>query len=307
MRYTLAIHGGAGTIIRAQMSNAQEEIYNAALLSALNVGEAILKKGGTSIDAVEHTVCVLENIPLFNAGRGAVFAHSGRHEMEASIMEGKNLRAGAIAGVRNVKNPISLARLVIDRSDYVFMCAEGAEEFAKQCGVEFEKDGYFFTDHRFAQLMEIRDSDKVMMDHSAEQKFGTVGAVALDVHGNLAAATSTGGLTNKRYGRLGDSSIIGSGTYANNNTCAISCTGYGEYFLRAVVAYDVSCLMEYKGLSLAEACYEVINKKLVKMGGEGGLIAADAKGNIDFAFNSEGMYRGKITSESTAPIISIYR
>lgn len=307
MKYTLAIHGGAGTITRSQMSETQEQNYRNALSNALKAGELILKKGGTSLDAVEQAVRSLEDNPLFNAGRGGVFAHSGKHEFEASIMNGQNRLAGAIAGVKNVRNPISLSRLVMDKSDYVFMSGLGAEEFGRKCNVKFEEDEYFYTEHRYAQLMEIIDSERVLIDHSSEQKFGTVGAVALDVHGNLAAATSTGGLTNKRYGRLGDSSVIGSGTYANNNTCAVSCTGYGEYFLRAVVAYDVSCLMEYKGLSLAEACKYVVNEKLVEMGGEGGLIAADAKGNISLTFNSEGMYRGMINSESSEPLVLIYK
>jgi L-asparaginase / beta-aspartyl-peptidase len=307
MKYTLAIHGGAGTITRSQMSENQEIAYSKALADALRAGEAILKKGGKSLDAVEQAVRSLEDNPLFNAGRGSVFAHSGKHEMEASIMDGSNLNAGSVASIKNVRNPISLSRLVMDKSGYVFMCASGAEEFGRKQKVQFEEDDYFFTEHRFAQLMEIRDSEKVLIDHSSEQKFGTVGAVALDIHGNLAAATSTGGLTNKRYGRLGDSSVIGSGTYANNATCAISCTGYGEYFLRAVVAHDVSCLMEYKGLSLSEACQIVVNKKLVEMGGEGGLIAVDAKGNIELVFNSEGMYRGMASSELNDHIVRIYK
>jgi L-asparaginase / beta-aspartyl-peptidase len=307
MKYTLAIHGGAGTITGSQMSESQEIDYNLALSNALKAGEKILKNSGTSLDAVEAAVRSLEDNPLFNAGMGSVFAHSGKHEMEASIMDGSNLKAGAVAAIKNVRNPISLSRLVMDKSGYVMMCASGAEEFGRKQMVQFEEDDYFYTAHRYEQLMEIRDTEKVLIDHSAEQKFGTVGAVALDIHGNLAAATSTGGLTNKRYGRLGDSSVIGSGTYANNATCAVSCTGYGEYFLRAVVAHDISCLMEYKGLSLSEACHTVVNKKLVAMGGEGGVIAVDALGNIELAFNSEGMYRGLINSEVKEPLVLIYK
>jgi beta-aspartyl-peptidase (threonine type) len=227
--------------------------------------------------------------------------------MEASIMDGKTLNAGAVAQIRNVKNPIHLARLVMEKSDYVYMVSKGAEEFARKMEVEFEPDSYFFTDYRYEQLMEIIDSERVLIDHSSEQKFGTVGAVALDIYGNLAAATSTGGLTNKRYGRLGDSSVIGAGTYANNKTCAVSCTGYGEYFIRSVVAHDISCLIEYKGLSLREACDLVVNKKLKDLGGEGGLIAVDAKGNIELVFNSEGMYRGKVSSHGKDNGVFIYR
>jgi len=293
-KYAIAIHGGAGTILRSLMSESQEKEYRAALLASLQAGNKALENGGTAIDAVEAAIIVLEDNPLFNAGKGSVFTHDGRHEMDAAIMNGKTLEAGAVAGVRNVKNPVKLARAVMGHSEHVLLCGGGAEEFAKEMSLPFETDEYFFSQQRYDQLLEIRDTGTTQMDHSApnNKKFGTVGAVALDVHGNLAAATSTGGMTNKRYGRVGDSPIIGAGTYANNQTCAISCTGHGEYFIRAVVAYDISCLMEYKGLALAEACHEVVHKKLVALGGEGGLIAIDAKGNIELPFNSEGMYRG---------------
>lgn len=305
-KFSLAVHGGAGTILKSEITDKQEIEYKKGLEEALNIGEKILKNGGLAIDAVEMAVRSLEDNPLFNAGRGSVFSHEGYHEMEASIMDGSNLKAGAVACVKNVKNPIRLSRLVMDKSGYVYMVAKGAEDFAKKFDLPFEDDAYFFTDHRYDQLMEIRDSDRVLIDHSSEQKFGTVGAVAKDIHGNIAAATSTGGLTNKRYGRLGDSSVIGAGNYANNKTCAVSCTGYGEYFLRSVVAYDISCLMEYKGYSLKEACEEVVMNKLVKLGGEGGLIAVDNQGNIELPFNSEGMYRGMVSSEESKNGVWIY-
>jgi beta-aspartyl-peptidase (threonine type) len=212
--------------------------------------------------------------------------------MDAAIMEGKSLRAGAVTSIRNVRNPVSLALAVMEQSEYVFLSGNGAEDFAKKVNLPFEPDSYFDTELRRGQWMAVKDSDTVLLDHKEIKKFGTVGAVALDAHGNLAAATSTGGMTNKRFGRIGDSPVIGAGTYANNNTCAISCTGHGEYFIRSVVAYDISCLMEYKGLSLHEACRIVVMDKLVKMGGEGGLIAIDKSGNIELPFNSDGMYRG---------------
>ncbi len=287
----LAVHGGAGTILKSSMNPEKERIYKNALDSALEKGFDVLAKGGTSTDAVQAAVTDLEDCPLFNAGKGSVFTNEGRHEMDASIMEGNELKAGAIAGVRNVRNPIQLARMVMDKSDHVFLSGAGAEDFARRIHLATEPDNYFFDQYRYDQWLEIRDEDKVRLDHS-DKKFGTVGAVALDVNGNLSAATSTGGMTNKKYNRVGDTPIIGSGTYANNITCAVSCTGHGEFFIRAVVAYDVSCLMEYKGYSLGEACDEVVNKKLVKIGGEGGLIAVDSFGNISMPFNCEGMYRG---------------
>ena len=293
-KFGIAIHGGAGTILRSQMSPEKEKEYTAGLLSSLEAGNKILESGGHSMDAVEAAIRVLEDNPLFNAGKGSVFTHDGKHEMDASIMDGKTLEAGAVAGITGLKNPITLARIIMEKSGHVLLCGEGAAEFARKMNLPFESDEYFYTQQRYDQLLEIIDSEKTQMDHSdkSEKKFGTVGAVALDMQGNLAAGTSTGGMTNKRYGRAGDSPIIGAGTYANNNTCAISCTGHGEYFIRAVVAYDISCLMEYKGLTLEQACDEVVNKKLVTIGGEGGLIAMDAQGNICLPFNSEGMYRG---------------
>lgn len=306
-KFALAIHGGAGTILRSSMTAEKELAYKQALEDAIIAGEGLLIKGGRSIDAVETAIRSLENNPLFNAGKGAVFTNEGKHEMDASIMNGKDLMAGAVAGVQNIKNPISLARAVMEKSEHVFMAGLGAQEFAKKINAEFMPDDYFFVQQRYDQLQEAKKEDKMILDHTdKEKKFGTVGAVAIDQHGNLAAGTSTGGMTNKKHGRVGDTPVIGSGTYANNKTCAISCTGHGEFFLRAVVAYDISCLMEYKGLSLKKACDIVVMDKLVKIGGEGGLIALDAKGNIELPFNSEGMYRAS-KKEGEETFIGIYK
>jgi len=307
--YSLALHGGAGTITRASLTEEKEKAYTAALLAALTLGESVLKKGGTAMDAVTQTIISLEDCPLFNAGKGAVFTADGLHEMDAAIMRGENLEAGAVAGVQLIKNPILLAKEIMEHSDHVLLSGRGAEEFAKQQKLIFETEEYFFDEYRFQQLREAIHEGKIVLDHTEtteNKKFGTVGAVAKDVHGNLAAGTSTGGMTNKKFNRIGDSPIIGSGTYANNATCAISCTGHGEYFIRAVVAYDVSCLMEYKGLSLQAACEVVVMDKLVKLGGEGGLIAVDAAGNISLVFNSEGMYRAW-NEKNTENKIAIYR
>ncbi|MHB8261766.1 MAG: isoaspartyl peptidase/L-asparaginase family protein [Bacteroidia bacterium] len=324
-KYAIAIHGGAGTILRSTMTTEKETAYKKGLEEAINAGEAILKNGGTSLDAVEAAIRMMENNPLFNAGKGAVFTNEGKHEMDASLMNGKDLTAGAVAGVSNIKHPISLARAVMDKSELVFLAGQGAMEFAKKNGIETAPDEYFYTALRYEQWQEALKSDTVILDHThltrphpsvplqrrgkpkgEGNKFGTVGAVALDIHGNLSAGTSTGGLTNKKHGRVGDTPIIGAGTYANNLTCAVSCTGYGEYFIRSVVAYDVSCLMEYKGLSLKQACEVVVMNKLVKMGGEGGLIALDAYGNISLTFNSEGMYRASKKQDNSL-YIAIYK
>ncbi|MBP7168564.1 MAG: isoaspartyl peptidase/L-asparaginase [Bacteroidia bacterium] len=295
--YGLAIHGGAGTITRALLTSEKEKNYNAALAAALNAGEAVLKNGGSAMDAVITSVMSLEDCPLFNAGRGAVFTAEGTHEMDASLMTGHNLDAGAVAGVAGVRNPVLLAREIMLHSDHVLLAGKGAEQFAKERGLKFEDHQYFHDEYRWQQLQEAIREGKVQLDHTETEnkKFGTVGAVARDKNGNLAAATSTGGMTNKKFNRIGDSPVIGAGTYANNATCAISCTGHGEFFLRAVVAYDISCLMEYKGCSLEEACRIVVMDKLVKIGGEGGLIAIDHAGNICLPFNSEGMYRGSVS------------
>jgi L-asparaginase / beta-aspartyl-peptidase len=299
-KFGIAIHGGAGTILASQMTAALKQAYEQALREALNAGYEVLEKNGTAVDAVAAAAIKLEDNLLFNAGRGSVFTRKGGHEMDASIMEGSELKAGAVAGVQHVRNPVALALAVMQRSDHVFLSGEGAEEFALEQGMKPEPASYFFSQFRYDQWKAVRDSDTYALDHSAlevenlmkNKKFGTVGAVALDAIGNLAAATSTGGMTNKKYGRVGDTPVIGSGTYANNKTAAISCTGHGELFIRAIAAYDVSAMMEYKGLSLEEAMHEVVMNKLKAIQGEGGMIGIDAAGNISMIFNSEGMYRG---------------
>jgi beta-aspartyl-peptidase (threonine type) len=303
--FSIAIHGGAGTILKNQLSAEKEQAYKSALRESLDAGFKILTAGGSAMDAVQAAVVSLEDCPLFNAGKGSVFTHDEKHEMDAAIMDGKTLRAGAVAGVTNLRNPVLVARSVMEKSEHVLLSGKGAEEFARRLNMQFESDEYFFSQMRYDQLRNIFDSEKTALDHS-EKKFGTVGAVACDAKGNIAAATSTGGMTNKRYGRIGDTPVIGSGTYANNKTCAVSCTGHGEFFLRAVVAYDVSCLMEYKNFSLQQACEMVVLDKLVKLGGEGGLIAVDASGNSSLVFNSEGMYRGVRDSEGK-DFIAIYK
>ena len=311
-KYAIAIHGGAGTILRTNMTNEIEKKYKTALNDSILAGENILLNSGLAIDAVEASIRSLENNPLFNAGRGSVFSHEGEHEMDASIMNGKDLMAGAIAGVKNVKNPITLAKSVMQHSNHVFMAGQGAEVFAKQLNIEMAPNEYFFEQMRYDQLIQAKANDRIDLDHvdnkfeNGEKKFGTVGAVALDVFGNISAGTSTGGMTNKKHGRVGDTPIIGAGTYANNQTCAVSCTGHGEFFIRSVVAYDISCLIEYKGFSLKEACNLVVKDKLVKIGGEGGLIALDARGNIELCFNSEGMYRASKKSNEEV-YLGIYK
>lgn len=300
----LAIHGGAGTILKKNMSPEKEKAYHEKLKEALQTGYEILKKGGSSLDAVEAAVVVMENSPLFNAGKGSVFNADGKNEMDAAIMDGSNLKAGTIAGVHVIKNPVKAARAVMEKSQHVMMIGDGAEKFAKENGIEIVEPSYFFDEYRYQQYLKAKEKDKIKLDHSDSSKtktktdkHGTVGAVALDNNGNLAAATSTGGMTNKKYGRVGDAPIIGAGTYANNNTCAVSCTGHGEFFIRAVVAYDISSLVELKGLSLKQASETVIMEKMVKMGGEGGAISLDKNGNCSMPFNTEGMYRGYITTD----------
>ena len=290
--YALAIHGGAGTIARASLSPADEQQYRAALEAALTIGYNLLRDGAAALDAVEATVRSLEDCPLFNAGRGAVFTHEGHHEMDAALMAGHTKMAGAVTGVRQVQNPIRAARLVMEKTEHVLLGYPGADELAREYGLPLQPAEYFFTQKRFDQLQDAIASGKMQLDHAADSnwKKGTVGAVARDQHGHLAAATSTGGMTNKRYSRIGDTPLIGAGTWADAR-CAISCTGNGEYFIRAVAAYDVACLMEYKGLSLEEAARVVVQDKLAPVGGEGGLIAIDAAGNVTLPFNSEGMYR----------------
>lgn len=307
-KYSIAIHGGAGTLIKGQMTTEKEVRYKTALNDALEKGYEILEKNGSALDAVEGAVKSLEDSPMFNAGRGSVFTNDGTHEMDAAIMDGKNLSAGAVSLITGIKNPIALARDVMQRSGHVFLAGEGALRFAESLGYSLEKAEYFYDEFRYQQWQGIKDSDSFQLDHSVKKdsKFGTVGAVACDKEGNIAAATSTGGMTNKRWGRVGDSPIIGAGNYANNQTCAVSCTGSGEYFIRGVVAYDVSCLMEYKGMSVEEAASEVINNRVLKIGGDGGLIAVDAQGNLTLPFNTEGMYRAWKDSEGEKRVL-IYK
>jgi beta-aspartyl-peptidase (threonine type) len=314
--YTLTIHGGAGTILKGDMTPDLEAAYRKGLDDALQAGFVLLEKGGSAIEAVLAATISLEDNILFNAGRGSVFAKDGRQEMDASIMDGKNLMAGAVAAVQHIRNPVRLAHTVMTKSPHVLLIGKGAEDFAALHNIATETDEYFFSPFRHNQWIQMQGSDEAALDHNvklkdssavqAEKKFGTVGAAACDIHGNIAAATSTGGMTNKQWGRVGDSSIIGAGTYANNKTCAISCTGHGEMFIRAVTAYDVSCLMEYKGLSLQEAMEVVVHDKLMKIDGEGGMVGVDAKGNAAMVFNSEGMYRGVKKSNGTGEI-AIYK
>ncbi len=315
-KYVLVVHGGAGTILKKNMSPEKEKVYRQKLEEALTAGYKIIKNGGTSLEAVQATITILENSPLFNAGKGAVYTNAETNEMDASIMDGKTLNAGAVAGVSTIKNPILAAYAVLEKSEHVMLTGKGAEEFAAKNGINIVDTSYFHNQNRLNQLRKLKNQEKTILDHDSDggeyipdsseiefnvdlnpdKKFGTVGCVALDKKGNLAAGTSTGGMTNKRYGRIGDSPIIGAGTYANNATCAVSCTGHGEYFIRGVVAYDVSALMEYKKLSLKDAAEEVVNKKLAKLGGSGGLIAIDKEGNMAMPFNTSGMYRGYVTA-----------
>lgn len=308
-KYSIAIHGGAGTIVKSLMSPEREQEYKVALEHALTTGEKILAADGTAVDAVEAAIRELEDCILFNAGKGSVFTHGGKNEMDASIMDGNTMMAGAVSCISNIKNPIILARKVMTDSEHVILTGTGALDFARQVNVEFAPDAYFFSQDRYDQLLRAREVNKILLDHSieTEKKFGTVGAVALDRHGNLAAGTSTGGMTNKRFGRVGDCPVIGAGNYANNNTCAISCTGHGEFFIRAVVAHDISCLMDYKNYSLTKACEVVVMHKLKDVGGEGGLIAVDKNGHIEMPFNSEGMYRASKHEEDEKPLIAIYK
>jgi L-asparaginase / beta-aspartyl-peptidase len=313
-RYTLAIHGGAGTILKDDMTPELEEAYLTGLRQAMNAGFAVLEQGGSALNAIKATLVILEDNMLFNAGRGSVFTKKGVQEMDAAIMDGRTLEAGAVTGVRNVRNPIELAMEVMLNSNHVFLSGKGASDFAIKQGIKLEPDEYFFSQFRYDQWKSIRDSDTYSLDHThqrleelmRDKKFGTVGAVACDQNGNVAAATSTGGMTNKKYGRIGDSPIIGAGTYANNATCGISCTGHGELFIRAVAAHDVSCLMEYKGLSLQEAMEVVVHEKLMAIGGEGGMIGVDAQGNAALIFNSQGMYRGFKSSDGSS-VVAIYK
>jgi beta-aspartyl-peptidase (threonine type) len=281
----LAIHGGAGTY-KKELTPEKESVFEEALRDALKQGQKLLLEGGSALDAVELTAKILEDCPLFNAGKGSVFSHQGTNEMDAAIMDGKTLSAGAVAFVTNIKNPISAARAVMEKTEHVMLVGKGAEDFAKVVGLDIVDPTYFFTQQRWDSWQEIKNQN------ITELNLGTIGAVARDQFGNLAAATSTGGMNNKKFGRIGDSSIIGAGVYANNDTCAVSSTGHGEYFIRLCTAYDISCLMEYKNLSLESATHEVIKSKMVKLGGTGGVIAIDKDGNVSMNFSTETMFRG---------------
>lgn len=326
-KYVLVIHGGAGTILKENMTDDMEAAYRAKLTEALEAGYEVLKNGGTAVQAVEAAIIVMENSPLFNAGKGAVFTNAETNEMDASVMRGDDLNAGAVAGVNAIKNPISAAILVMDSSSHVMLSGSGAVQFAEENGLEIVDPSYFYDERRFQQLKKAQEREETILDHDGDRgelddpahseiefditlktddKFGTVGAVALDEFGNLAAGTSTGGMTNKRWGRIGDSPIIGAGTYANNETCAISCTGHGEYFIRLNVAHDINAQMEYDDKSVADAADDVINRKLTEMGGTGGVICLDAEGNMAMPFNTAGMYRGTVTADGTIEVL-IYK
>lgn len=319
----IAIHGGAGTILRTAMSTEAETQYHAALSGILHAGERVLADGGSALDAVTEAVRLLEDCPLFNAGHGAVFTAAGTHELDASVMDGATLEAGAVCCVTRVKNPVLAARRVLEHSEHVMFTAAGAEAFAAAQGLEFVDPSYFHTDARYRQWLKARGTEGTMLDHDAatfaatrlpgeddpidpSKKFGTVGAVALDMHGHVAAATSTGGITNKQAGRVGDAPLIGAGCYANDATCAVSTTGTGEMFMRMLAAYDVSAQMEYRGATLEAAAHDVVMTRLPRIDGRGGLIAVDAKGNVTLPFNTEGMYRGFARVGET-PVTAIYR
>ncbi len=308
--FGIVVHGGAGTMSRNNMSEKLEKKYVEKLNEALKAGYKLLEGSEPAVDAVQAAINILEDSPLFNAGRGAVFNSEGENELDASIMDGRTLNAGAVAAVRSVRNPINLARLVMDKSPHVMLTGKGAVEFGKKYGIALAGDKYFFTQKRWDQYKKKKNeakknkSSEIILNH--KEKYGTVGAAALDKFGNLAAGTSTGGLTYKRFGRIGDSPIIGAGTYANNNTCAVSATGTGEYFIRRVIAYDISALMEYSKMSLEKAANNLIHKKLTEMGGDGGVIGIDKNGNVTMVFNTEGMYRGYLV-EGKEPVVKIYK
>lgn len=315
--FVIAVHGGAGTISPQQ---ADEQPYHEGLRAALRAGAAVLEAGGSALDAVQAAVQSLEDCPLFNAGRGAVYTADQTHEMDASVMEGSTLKAGAVAGINGIRNPVVLARAVMQHTDHVLLAGEGALSLARELGVTQEEPAYFDSAERLAQLRRVRaeGSSTMALDHSAQTlaeqpapinengKFGTVGAVALDKHGNVAAAVSTGGLTNKRPGRVGDTPIVGAGIYANNATCAVACTGTGEHFLRACVAHDVHARMAYRGETLAQAGDAVVHESLLKIGGAGGLVSVDSRGHVHMPFNTTGMYRG-VMREGEGPQSYIFR
>ncbi|WP_184999529.1 MULTISPECIES: isoaspartyl peptidase/L-asparaginase family protein [unclassified Enterobacter] len=311
MKPVIVIHGGAGALTRQAMSPEKELRYLAALQDIICQGQRLLTAGASALDVVTEAVTMLEDCPLFNAGRGAVFTHQGTHELDASIMDGRTLEAGSVVGVQRIRHPIQAARKVMEHSAHIMFTAAGAEALAREQGLEMVEPDYFSTDERYQQLLAAQQgAGKVLLDHDApldpERKFGTVGAVALDAEGNLAAATSTGGMTNKQVGRVGDSPILGAGCYASNRTVAVSCTGTGETFMRTLAAYDVAAMMEYGGLSLEKAADRVVMEKITSLGGSGGLIAVDGQGNIALPFNSEGMYRGYGYADDK-PVVAIYR
>ncbi len=306
--YAIVIHGGAGTILKKNMTNEKEMAYMKAMNEALDIGESILKNGGTSLEAVEKAIMYMEDSPLFNAGKGAVFTNAGANELDASVMEGKTQNAGAIGGVKTVRNPIQAAIAVMQKSEHVMLAGSGADRFAEEQGLNIVDNSYFQTDRRREALERIKKKEaeeNKQITENSESKHGTVGCVALDKNGNIVAGTSTGGMTNKRWGRVGDSPIIGAGTYADNATCGVSCTGHGEYFIRYAVAHDVSARMLYLKENVATAADHVVNKTLVEKGGSGGLIALDAYGNIAMSFNSEGMYRGY--AKPNERVVKIYK
>jgi len=315
--FAIIIHGGAGTILKKNLSDEKEKAYKVKLEQAIRTGYSILKDGGTSQEAVVKTIQVMEESPLFNAGKGAVFTHEETNELDASFMDGNTLNAGAVAGVMNVKSPIELAVKIMTDSDHVMLSGKGASMFAKEKGLEIVAPSYFYTERRFNSLQNIKNKEKTELDHDDKKaafydsdiknsKFGTVGCVALDKNGNIAAGTSTGGMTNKRWGRIGDAPIIGSGTYANNKTCGVSSTGWGEYFIRSQVAYDISAQMEYQQKTLKEATADVIQNKLTKLGGTGGVVALDKNGNMSFEFNTAGMYRASMNDQGELTV-KIYK
>lgn len=314
--FAIVIHGGAGTILKKNMTPEKEAAYKEKLEEAIKTGHTILKNGGTSEEAVLKTIQIMESSPLFNAGKGAVFTNDGTNELDASFMDGKTLNAGAVAGVKDVKSPIELAIKIMTDSEHVMLSGEGASKFAKEQGLEIVDPTYFYTERRFKALQKLKDKEKTELDHDEKSafydediknsKFGTVGCVALDKSGNLSAGTSTGGMTNKRWGRIGDAPIIGAGTYANNASCAVSSTGWGEYFIRGMVAYDIAAQMEYQHKTLKEAAQDVIQNKLTKLGGTGGVVAIDKNGNMAFEFNTAGMYRASMNERGDL-VVKIYK
>lgn len=306
-KIAFAVHGGAGVILKENMTPERELKVRTGLKQALETGYKILSTGGTSLDAVTEAIIILEDLPEFNAGRGSVFNHFGKHEMDAALMGGRNLYTGAVASITGIRNPIRLARAVMERTPHVILASEGAEALALELGLPFESEAYFYTQHRYEQLQRALKQNQTQLDHADERedtdkKFGTVGAVALDQFGDVASGVSTGGMTNKKYGRIGDSPIVGAGLYADNRTCAVSATGEGEYFIRRVVCYDISARMEYLGEDLARAAQTVVMERLSEIGGSGGVIAVDASGEIVMPYNTPGMYRGFVTEQGEAVV-----